>query len=194
MAKNKAAAADVAGAPKPMPRYKSHKIVEAFKIQAIETLGDGGAILDGGDTSALVDEAYVNKHAPEVGGYYVRYPDGYESWSPAEAFESGYHRYDDPMNQEESPEAHQERMAKEAAERAEFPTQKVRVRAEPGSQGLGLVVQRFAGGYECENMQPRCTYERELEAGDQIHIATLIGRDRDTYLRVAGAEPAEVKQ
>ena len=26
----------------------------------------------------------------EAGGYYVRYPDGYESWSPAEAFEEGY--------------------------------------------------------------------------------------------------------
>jgi hypothetical protein len=30
------------------------------------------------------------KHAPQVGGYYVRYPDGYESWSPAKAFEEGY--------------------------------------------------------------------------------------------------------
>lgn len=26
----------------------------------------------------------------KVGGYYVVYEDGYESWSPAEAFEKGY--------------------------------------------------------------------------------------------------------
>ena len=31
----------------------------------------------------------------EAGGYYVRYPDGYESWSPAEAFEEGYTLVDD---------------------------------------------------------------------------------------------------
>ena len=37
-----------------------------------------------------VDRAYMNKHKPEVGGYYLRYEDGYESWSPAKAFEDGY--------------------------------------------------------------------------------------------------------
>ena len=36
------------------------------------------------------DEAYLDKHEPQAGGYYVRYADGYESWSPAEAFENGY--------------------------------------------------------------------------------------------------------
>jgi hypothetical protein len=29
-----------------------------------------------------------------VGGYYVRYKDGFESWSPAKAFEEGYTRID----------------------------------------------------------------------------------------------------
>lgn len=33
---------------------------------------------------------YVAKHKPEVGGYYVVYEDGYKSFSPAGAFESGY--------------------------------------------------------------------------------------------------------
>lgn len=36
--------------------------------------------------------AYVQKHAPKAGGYFVAYEDGYKSWSPAEAFESGYTR------------------------------------------------------------------------------------------------------
>ena len=33
---------------------------------------------------------YVAKHKLEVGGYYVVYEDGYKSFSPASAFESGY--------------------------------------------------------------------------------------------------------
>jgi hypothetical protein len=39
-----------------------------------------------------VSAEYVMRHKPQVGGYYVVYPDGYKSWSPAEAFESGYTR------------------------------------------------------------------------------------------------------
>lgn len=39
-----------------------------------------------------VSSAYMSKHNPKVGGYYIRYEDGYESWSPAHAFESGYVR------------------------------------------------------------------------------------------------------
>lgn len=37
-----------------------------------------------------VDEAFMAKHKPEVGGYYVVYDDGYKSFSPAKAFEEGY--------------------------------------------------------------------------------------------------------
>ena len=33
---------------------------------------------------------WFNKHAPQVGGYYVVYDDGYKSFSPAKAFEEGY--------------------------------------------------------------------------------------------------------
>jgi hypothetical protein len=35
---------------------------------------------------------YLTKHNPEPGGYYVLYADGYESFSPAAAFEEGYTR------------------------------------------------------------------------------------------------------
>jgi hypothetical protein len=42
------------------------------------------------DPTVLVSKEYNDKHAPEIGGYYVLYDDGYESWSPAAAFESGY--------------------------------------------------------------------------------------------------------
>lgn len=39
-----------------------------------------------------VSREYLDKHQPEAGGYYVRYADGYESFSPASAFEKGYTR------------------------------------------------------------------------------------------------------
>ena len=35
---------------------------------------------------------WLDKHNPAVGGYYVVYKDGYESFSPAQAFEEGYAR------------------------------------------------------------------------------------------------------
>lgn len=38
----------------------------------------------------LVGREYLAKHKPQVGGYYVVYEDGYVSYSPAAAFESGY--------------------------------------------------------------------------------------------------------
>ena len=75
-----------------MKQYKSHKIVEAAKIVGIRENGNP-------DTPTLVleDNETVDKlpdwhaqHKPEVGGYFVQYADGYQSYSPKEAFESGY--------------------------------------------------------------------------------------------------------
>ena len=78
--------------PAGLPRYKCHKTVTAFQIASAEALSNGRVQLVGGDTahSIIVDAAYVDKHHPRVGGYYVRYHDGYESWSSAKAFEAGY--------------------------------------------------------------------------------------------------------
>lgn len=86
-----------------MPRYRSHKEVWALKIAATEKDSDVAAKesreTDGSATLFFEDERYapikvqqdyVRKHNPKVGGYYVVYNDGYKSWSPAEAFESGY--------------------------------------------------------------------------------------------------------
>lgn len=83
-----------------MKRYKCHKVVEAGKIVQInwETErpdwpgGKGMVFLDNKKTGELVpiDRGWFEKHEPEVGGYFVRYADGYTSYSPAEAFESGY--------------------------------------------------------------------------------------------------------
>jgi hypothetical protein len=37
-----------------------------------------------------VGAEYMVKHNPKPGGYWVLYEGGYQSWSPAEAFEDGY--------------------------------------------------------------------------------------------------------
>ena len=86
-----------------MPRYRCHKEVWALKIRDIvpdseqataegrETDGSATIIPDEeGYAPFKVPREYVAKHSPRKGGYYVVYKDGYVSYSPAEAFESGY--------------------------------------------------------------------------------------------------------
>lgn len=84
-----------------MPRYLCHKQVWALKIADIKdptqpgNESDGSRIIvpaDAGFAPFRVERAYVQKHKPEVGGYYVVYADGYKSYSPAKAFEDGYTR------------------------------------------------------------------------------------------------------
>lgn len=77
-----------------LPQYKCHKVVRAAKITGVEP-GGLAVIVDLGKVSASIDvpEGWVAKHNPLQGdGYLVAYEDGYLSWSPAEAFEAGYHR------------------------------------------------------------------------------------------------------
>ena len=86
-----------------MPKYVCHKQVWALKIAKLEldiTLAaaedretTGGAWItpaDEGYAKFHVEALYVAKHNPREGGYYVVYPDGYKSFSPAAAFEDGY--------------------------------------------------------------------------------------------------------
>ena len=76
-----------------MPKYECHKKVWALKIAGIVGDQHGGVYFqpaeEGYDKVPMSPE-YVAKHKPEVGGYYVVYEDGYKSFSPAGAFESGY--------------------------------------------------------------------------------------------------------
>lgn len=79
-----------------MPRYKCHKKVWALKIKSIDdpnAATDGSRLLhfeEHGYGPLCVDGAYMDKHRPVVGGYYVVYSDGYKSFSPAAVFEAGY--------------------------------------------------------------------------------------------------------
>jgi hypothetical protein len=82
-----------------MPKYRSHKEVWALKIKDVlcDPGKTEGAIIpeEEGFASIPVSVEYMEKHDPQPGGYYVVYPDGYKSWSPAKAFESGYTRVGD---------------------------------------------------------------------------------------------------
>lgn len=82
-------------------KYKCHKVVEAFKIEHIEVDDDGFILssLSTGD-SVLVGSEYIRKHNPQVGGYFVVYEDGYQSWSPAKAFEDGYTRLEPTLDKQ----------------------------------------------------------------------------------------------
>ena len=88
-----------------LPKYKCHKVVGALKIARIsrnwgKEAHEGyatrvltGAVLiptDDRYDPIMVAASYVTKHTPQSGGYYVVYEDGYESFSPAAAFEEGY--------------------------------------------------------------------------------------------------------
>lgn len=79
-----------------MPVYQSHKKVWALKIKHIELNARMGGLLsaiitpfEDGYEPFEVDSAYLQKHAPKVGGYYVVYKGGYKSFSPVKDFEDG---------------------------------------------------------------------------------------------------------
>lgn len=89
------------GAEAELPKYKCHKEVWALKIKRLIPSSKAGTDYLGPHTATLIpedgryqpielSEEYVTKHAPEAGGYYVVYKDGYKSFSPAKAFEEGY--------------------------------------------------------------------------------------------------------
>ena len=186
------------------PQYKSHKIVEAFKIGSMGPIGDGlrrlySVPLTGEVTGYFVDVDldYIEKHDPQVGGYYVRCPDGYESWSPAEAFESGYHPWQPPAisscDFEEGQKAYKERMAKEQEAREEFGLRRVHIVAQDHDQDLGLLVGRHDGGREVQRLQVHTTYIRELELGDHIYIVPLTDGDLEHFMRLADMAPAKTE-
>lgn len=73
-----------------MRKYKSHKTAEAFKIIDIIAINPTHSSLIGDGIAVEVTRDFFMKHNPYRGGYYVKYQDGYDSFSPAEAFEDGY--------------------------------------------------------------------------------------------------------
>ena len=78
-----------------LPKYKCYKEVRALEIAGISLpqneAGDAElAFHNAPYAPILMKKEWLDKHKPEVGGYYVVYKDGYKSYSPAKAFEEGY--------------------------------------------------------------------------------------------------------
>lgn len=73
-----------------LAQYACHKLVNAGQITAINAASLTIDDEDGNAISRIVSDEWLKKHNPEVGGYFVVYADGYESYSPVEAFEKGY--------------------------------------------------------------------------------------------------------
>ena len=82
--------------PTELPRWQSHKVVEADKIVGDQTDLEGypanGScwLLSCGVVIPNPPQSRVPEGVSPIGGYFVRYEDGFESWSPSEAFGNGY--------------------------------------------------------------------------------------------------------
>jgi hypothetical protein len=76
-----------------MPLYLCHKKVRGLKIANVTRQPDGSVVLSFENTLFFPRHMSLEwsiKNNPKGGGYLVRYKGGYESWSPAPAFEDGY--------------------------------------------------------------------------------------------------------
>ena len=84
-----------------LPKYKCHKEVWALKIEAIKHHNEDDPNAETDGTAVItpvenlfapfeVSAEYMRKHKPTLGGYWVQYEGGYQSFSPAEPFEAGY--------------------------------------------------------------------------------------------------------
>jgi len=86
-----------------LPLYRCHKLVRAIQIHTIAHRvsedGETHYYIYPRDVPSVgpfpVSAEYMDKHKPQCGGYYVVYEDGYESFSPADAFENGYTRIEE---------------------------------------------------------------------------------------------------
>lgn len=86
---------DMSDVSREMPRYECHKKVWALKIAAIEVHEDKSATIAPSDYGYGVfktEPGWADRfHGDESDpGVYVVYQDGFKSWSPTTAFESGY--------------------------------------------------------------------------------------------------------
>lgn len=77
---------------RPVPRYRCHKEVSALKIAHVIPNPRGVELhfVDERFAPHQVDASWAAKHKPAPLGYWVCYDDGYQSYSPAAAFEAGY--------------------------------------------------------------------------------------------------------
>jgi len=76
----------------PLPKYLCHKEVQAVQIKHVIYDAPDYVItpMEKGIDPIRVTAEWQDRNGAKPGGYFVRYKDGYESFSPARAFEEGY--------------------------------------------------------------------------------------------------------
>ncbi len=76
--------------------YKSISTsMRAFKIVAMYTQSDGGAVLtDEAGKGEIVSQEYLSWARPQVGGYFTVSDSGRESWMSEREFEANYEQID----------------------------------------------------------------------------------------------------
>ncbi len=77
----------------PLTKWQCHKQVWAEKIINIRYSQSDPHIsweLANGEIVTVSNDLLCRGTSTPVGGYYVLYENGYESWSPADIFEAGY--------------------------------------------------------------------------------------------------------
>lgn len=87
-----------------LPKYRCYKVVEAVRIRTVFWYGDGRGVIDPADRSLRPITPMAGwmerfKGNDTDTGYFIRYEDGYESWSPSKAFEEGYTRIEEPSEE-----------------------------------------------------------------------------------------------
>lgn len=78
-----------------LPQYKCHKVVQACRFiggHFPDSEGKGRLHTTGFGDVVVSEDVFRRFEGKPADGYYVKYEDGYESYSPAEAFEAGYTR------------------------------------------------------------------------------------------------------
>lgn len=81
-----------------LPKWQSHKVVRAAKIQAVKgdlirvVIPGATAIDENNIAEVTAAQNMFARYMPVPGDYYVVYDDGYASISPRAAFEEGYHK------------------------------------------------------------------------------------------------------
>lgn len=82
-----------------LQQWKCHKVVQAGKISLMAADQEKGVLMIHAQPSNMpfsVPLDFLQRHSPEIGGYFVVYEDGYLSYSPADVFELGY-RHVEPL-------------------------------------------------------------------------------------------------
>lgn len=77
---------------KEMPKYNAKKVIWAHKIHGFIYDSDKQICAfvpsEPGYDNVEISRAYVGKHNPHIGGYYLRHEDGHNSFAPADKFEA----------------------------------------------------------------------------------------------------------